>query len=144
MLKFCPFCGAKLVKNATACRACGKSLAAFVSAQTERSTQTDRPASKVNAKKSSTSRSSSGSLDAELAKCREAADEGFKLAKSNYEEIHATLNAAADKLNQTAREQKQVDRIHDTALIDEQRNELRRLFDAVKPIADDLKLLRAR
>ncbi len=138
MLKFCPFCGAKLVKNATACRACGKYLAAFMSAQPERSTQTDRPASKVNAKKSSTS------LDAELAKCREAADEGFKIAKSNYEEINATLNAAADKLNQTAREQKQVDRIHDTALIDEQRNELRRLFDAVNPIGDDLKLLRER
>ena len=109
-----------------------------MSAQPERTTQTDRPASKVNAKKSSTS------LDAELAKCREAADEGFKLAKSNYEEIRATLNAAADKLSQTAREQKQVDRIHDTALIDEQRNELRRLFDAVNPIGDDLKLLRAR
>ena len=138
MLNFCPYCGAKLVnQDVKFCMGCGKSLEAFMSPQPE--------TPKVNAKKSSTSRRTSDtSLDAELAKCRESADEGYQLAKSNYDEILATLNEASDKLNQTDREQNQVERIHNTALVDEQRNELRRLFDAVNPIGDDLKLLRER
>ncbi|MBR1805352.1 MAG: zinc-ribbon domain-containing protein [Selenomonadaceae bacterium] len=75
MLNFCPFCGKKIVnQDVKFCMGCGKSLEAFISPQPE--------TPKVNAKKSSTSRRPSNtSLDDELAKCREAADEGFRLAK---------------------------------------------------------------
>ena len=156
MLNFCPYCGSKIIRqDVKFCMACGKSLAEFMGTASEKNS--DAPETpqakaapkvntkKVNTKKSSTSRRTSDtSLDDELAKCRESADEGYRLAKKNYDEIRATLNEAAEKLNQTDREQNQVERIQNTDLVKEQRNELRRLFDAINPIGDDLKLLRER
>ena len=138
MLNFCPYCGSKIIRqDVKFCMACGKSLAEFMGTASEKISDTSK-------KFSTSRRSKAGSLDDELIKCRKAAEEGYKLAKTNYDEIQSTLNDAADKLNQTDREQNQVDRIQNTDLVNEQRNELRRLFEVVNPIGDDLKLLRER
>ncbi|MBR1647551.1 MAG: 50S ribosome-binding GTPase [Selenomonadaceae bacterium] len=138
MLNFCPYCGSKIIRqDVKFCMACGKSLAEFMGTASEKISDTSK-------KFSTPRRSNIGLLDDELVKCRKTAEEGYKLAKTNYDEIQSTLNDAADKLNQTDREQNQVDRIQNTDLVKEQRNELRRLFEVVNPIGNDLKLLRER
>ena len=76
--------------------------------------------------------------------CRVSAEEGYRLAQEKYDEIKTTLKDAEQKLSQTDAEQNKVERIQNTKLVENQKNELRRLVDAVKPIGEDLTRLRER
>ena len=157
MLKFCPFCGSKIVRqDVKFCMGCGKSLAEFMGAPVEEKisdtpkVDTSKPPKvdtkkppKVSAKKSSR-KSNAQSLEAELVKCRAAAEDGYILAKENFDEIQSTLNDAEKSLQQTDREQNQVERIQNTDLVNEQRSELHRLKKEISTIGDDLNLLRER
>ena len=83
-------------------------------------------------------------IERELAKCRESAEEGYRLANGKYSEIKDTLLDAAKSLSKTDAEQSQVKRIKNTELVERQKDELRRLTDSVKKIGDDLQSLRGR
>ena len=86
----------------------------------------------------------STSIERELVRCREFAEEGYRLAQENFNEIKATLLDAAKKLSATDKEQNQVTRLRNTELIETQKGELLRLMNAVKPIGNDLDNLRGR
>lgn len=86
----------------------------------------------------------STSIERELVRCRQSAEEGYQLAQENFNEIKATLLDAAKKLSATDREQNQITRLRNTELIETQKDELRRLINAVKPIGNDLYNLRGR
>lgn len=81
-------------------------------------------------------------IEHELAKCRQAAEEGYALASGKYNEIRQTLFDAANSLAKTDAEQSEVKRIKNTALVDKQKDELNLLTDKVKRISDDLQFLR--
>ena len=84
------------------------------------------------------------SIEYELEKCRQSAQEGYELASGKYNAIRQTLKEAADTLQKTDVEQNQVKRIQNTELIEKQKQELQRLVNAVTPIKDDLEDLRRR
>ena len=86
----------------------------------------------------------STSIERELIRCRESAEEGYQFAQENFNEIKETLLDASKKLSATDREQNQITRLRNTELIETQKDELRRLINAVKPIGDDLYNLRGR
>ncbi|MBQ4403288.1 MAG: 50S ribosome-binding GTPase [Selenomonadaceae bacterium] len=86
----------------------------------------------------------STSIERELERCRQSAEEGYKLAQENFSEIKATLLDAAISLDKIDREQNQVKRLRNTELVETQKDELKRLINAVKPIGDDLENLRGR
>ena len=84
------------------------------------------------------------SIEHELAACREAAEEGYKLAADKYNEIKDTLLKESHKLSQTDAEQNEIKRIQNTELVETQRRDLERLVERVKLIRDDLKILHER
>lgn len=86
----------------------------------------------------------SSSIERELVKCKQSAEEGYELANAKYAEIKDTLIEAARNLSKTDMEQSQVSRIRNTELVEKQKDELRRLTDEIKPIGDDLQNLRGR
>ena len=149
MLKFCPYCGSEILRqDVKFCMSCGKSLAEFMGiaqAPEQKSAPVQKSMSTVTAKKSApVRRSNDTSIEQELAKCRESAEEGFRLASDNYNEIKDTLVEAGRSLSKTDAEQSQVSRIKNTELVETQQKELERLVERVKLIRDDIKSLRER
>ena len=144
MLKFCPYCGAEILRqDVKFCMSCGKSLAEFMNISTTPEPPAQKPLPNVSAKKSVRNPSDS-TIEQELAKCRESAEEGFKLAAGKYNEIKDTLIAESRNLSQTDAEQNEIERIQNTELVDTQKKDLRQLTDRVKLIRDDIKSLRER
>ena len=124
MLKFCPYCGAKIVDTSVKfCMNCGESLAKFMT-PIEESSNTEN---KVDTKKHSEttrsvptkkrSRHDNAALDMALIKCRQAADEGYKLARDNYAEIQNTLSQVKKRVASANAEESKVSRIQNTELI---------------------------
>ena len=147
MLKFCPYCGAEIVRQDVAfCMSCGKSLAEFMNAA--KSDKRPAPSSSlpaVSPKKSAPVRKPNNSpIEQELAKCRESAEEGWQLASANYNEIKSTIVEASQQLNDANAAQVQFARIKSSELVDKQKAELRKLSDSVAKIQADIKALRER
>ena len=86
----------------------------------------------------------SNSIERELVKCKQSAEEGYDLANAKYRDIKNTLNDAANTLSKTDAEQSQVSRIRNTELVEEQRKELQRLKNRIDYIGSDLQSLRGR
>lgn len=86
----------------------------------------------------------SSSIERELVKCRQSAEEGYELANAKYSDIKNTLIDADKSLSKTDAEQNQVSRIRNTELVENQKNALRRLTDEVSKIGNDLQNLRGR
>ena len=146
MLKFCPYCGAEILRqDVKFCMSCGKSLAEFMNISTKPEPPAQKQMPNVSAKKSAPVRKPSDTtIERELTKCRESAEEGYRLAAENYNKIKDTLVEAAHKLNAADTEQNQFTRIKNTELVDTQKGELKKLTDSVKRIRDDLKKLHER
>lgn len=148
MLKFCPYCGAEILRQDVAfCMTCGKSLAEFMNAakSPKQPAPSDSSLPSVNARKSApVSKTNDSSMEQELAKCRESAEEGFQLAAAKYNEIKDALIEEMRSLSGTDSEQNEIQRIQNTELVENQKNELRRLVERVKLIRDDIKNLRGR
>ena len=87
MLKFCPYCGSEILwQDVKFCMNCGESLAEFMGVAQASGLPEQRvdPMQKslpvVSAQKSEPVRKSSDtSIEQELAKCRESAEEGYQL-----------------------------------------------------------------
>ena len=149
MLKFCPYCGTEILRQDVAfCMSCGKSLAEFMNAAKSAKPPVPSPAPNLPAvapKKSAPVRKPiDSSMEQELAKCREAAEEGRQLASENYNEIKSTIAEAAQQLNDANAEQNQFARIKSSELVDKQKAELRKIADSVAKIQADLKALHER
>lgn len=124
MLNFCPYCGSKILNQGVRfCVNCGKPLAAFMGAENPSET----PA-----------------LEQELAKCRKSAEEGFRLAKDNCDEIKSTLLEEERRLGDANAQQNRFTRIKSGTLIERQRAELKRLSDSIKLIRKDIQALHER
>lgn len=125
VLNFCPYCGSKILnQDVRFCMGCGKSLEAFMGVPVAAPDDT--------------------SIERELQKCRESAEEGYKLATNNYNEIKNAVIEEAQRLSSTSAEQVQFSRIKSTELVDKQKDELRHLTDNVTLIKEDLDALRER
>lgn len=133
MLKFCPYCGSKIIKHDVAfCMECGKSLAAFME-------EKEIPKSAPPARQAGNS-----SIEQELKKCRQSAEEGYELANAKYSDIKNTLIDAARSLSKTDAEQNEIQRIQNTELVETQKAELQRLREQIDYIGSDLQNLRGR
>ena len=133
MLKFCPYCGSKIIKHDVAfCMACGKSLAAFME---EKETPKSAPPAR---------QAGNSSIEQELKKCRQSAEEGYELANAKYNDIKNTLIDAARSLSKTDAEQNEIQRIQNTELVENQKAELQRLRNRIDYIGSDLQNLRGR
>ena len=86
----------------------------------------------------------SSSIERELVKCRQSAEEGYELANAKYSDIKNTLIDAANSLSKTDKEQSQVSRIRNTALVEKQKSELQQLRNRIDYIGSDLNNLRGR
>ncbi len=86
----------------------------------------------------------SSSIERELVKCKQSAEEGYLLAQGKYSDIKKTLNDAENQLSKTDSEQRKVKRIQNTELVKKQKEELRRLTSEVLKIGDALQNLRGR
>ena len=84
------------------------------------------------------------SIENELVKFRQSAEEGYNMAKREFDDIKQTLIEAAQTLDKTDTEQNRMWRIRNTELIDKQKQELRRVVDEVSPIGNELQKLRER
>lgn len=84
------------------------------------------------------------SMEQELAKCHESAEEGYALANAKYSDIKKTLTDAANSLSKTDAEQSQVSRIRNTELVENQKKELQKLRERIDHIGSDLQNLRGR
>ena len=81
-------------------------------------------------------------LKKELERCEKSAEEGFKLANAQHEEIERTLVDAKKRLADANNEQNQVERIQNTELIKDQQSELEKLEQSISVIGDSLDNLR--
>lgn len=86
----------------------------------------------------------SSSIERELIRCRQSAEEGYDLANAKYSDIKNTLIDAANSLSKTDKEQSQVSRIRNTELVEKQKSELQQLRKRIDYIGDDLQNLRGR
>ena len=86
----------------------------------------------------------SKSIETELAACRKSAEDGYTLAKENFDGIKNTLINAAKKLSETDSEQSKISRINNSELIEKQKAELQRLIRSIEKIDEDLQKLRRR
>ena len=84
------------------------------------------------------------SIERELARCRQSAEEGYNLANAKYSDIKNTLIDAAKTLSKTDAEQSQVSRIRNSELVENQKSELQQLRSRIDYIGDDLQNLRGR
>ena len=116
MLKFCPYCGNKILKaDAAFCMECGKSLEAFMSVSGTSESPPEQKVAPVAPKKSApVQQVSNNSIEEELKKCRQSAEEGFQLAVENYNKIKDTLVEESRNLTQTDAEQNEIQRIQKT------------------------------
>ena len=81
-------------------------------------------------------------IESELIKCRQAAEEGYKLARDNYAEIQNTLSKAKSRVASANAEQSKVSRIQNTELIKAQEKELGKLEKSIGSIGYSLENLR--
>lgn len=86
----------------------------------------------------------SSSIERELERCRQSAEEGYELANAKYSDIKNTLVDATKSLSKTDAEQSQVSRIRNTELVERQKSELQQLRNRIEHIGDDLQNLRGR
>ena len=86
----------------------------------------------------------SSSIERELERCRQSAEEGYELANAKYSDIKNTLIDAAKSLSKTDAEQSRVKRIQNTELVEKQKSELQQLRNRIDYIGGDLKNLRGR
>ena len=86
----------------------------------------------------------SSSIERELIRCRQSAEEGYELANAKYSDIKNTLIDAANSLSKTDKEQSQVSRIRNSELVENQKSELQQLRNRIDYIGSDLKNLRGR
>lgn len=86
----------------------------------------------------------SNSIERELVRCKQSAEEGYDLASAKYSDIKNTLIEAANSLSKTDAEQSQVKRIQNTELVAKQKDELQRLRNLIDYIGGDLQSLRGR
>lgn len=144
MLKFCPYCGEKILDpNVNFCMSCGKSLAAFMNVPNSESKSATK--SPVNTRKSNSMRNAPApanqDIEKALTECRSAAEEGYQIADEKYTEILATLYEESQHLDDANAEQNQVDRIKNDDLIKNQETELGKLAQSIDAIGDDLENL---
>ena len=86
----------------------------------------------------------SSSIERELVRCRQSAEEGYELANAKYSDIKNTLIDAANSLSKTDKEQSQVSRIRNSELVKKQTSELQQLRNRIDYIGSDLQNLRGR
>ena len=86
----------------------------------------------------------SSSIERELVRCRQSAEEGYELANAKYSDISNTLIDATNSLSKTDKEQSQVSRIKNTELVEKQKLELQQLRKRIDYIGGDLQNLRGR
>ena len=86
----------------------------------------------------------SSSIERELERCRQSAEEGYALANAKYSDIKNTLVDAAKTLSKTDAEQSRVSRIRNTELVAKQKSELQQLRNRIDYIGGDLQNLRGR
>lgn len=159
MLKFCPYCGTKIVNQEVAfCMNCGKSLASFMSAEKE---YPPTPAPhinslpKVNSTKSSASTNSDSPMNQnlnvddsmlkdELQKCRETAEEGYKLASQKYSEIEKNIAEEKVRIEKILSEQDKISRIPNTEIVETQNQELQKIETDLKVIRNNIYQLHKR
>lgn len=84
------------------------------------------------------------SIERELVRCKQSAEEGYALANAKYSDIKNTLIDAAKTLSKTDAEQSQVSRIRNTELVEKQKSELQQLRNRIDYIGGDLQNLRGR
>ena len=63
----------------------------------------------------------SSSIERELVRCRQSAEEGYNLANAKYSDIKNTLIDASKSLSKTDAEQSKVKRIQNTELVENQK-----------------------
>ena len=86
----------------------------------------------------------SSSIERELIRCRQSAEEGYELSNAKYSDIKDTLIDADNSLSKTDAEQSQVSRIRNTELVAKQKSELQQLRNRIEHIGGDLQNLRGR
>lgn len=159
MLKFCPYCGTKIINQEIKfCMNCGKSLEAFMSTE-KKNAPTSAPSAnslpKVNSTKSSAPTNSDlptnqnsniddSVLKNELQKCRETAEEGYKLASQKYSEIEKNIADEKKRIEETFSEQDKISRISNTEIVKNQEQELQEIEKDLNVIRDNIYQLHKR
>nr|MBO6294370.1 50S ribosome-binding GTPase [Schwartzia sp. (in: firmicutes)] len=178
-MKFCPFCGAKVVhEQAMFCAECGQVLRSSENTQgIARKTEAVKDAiSKTADNVSSTVRQyfqsdsetvsqklesvtitspkinlfegnsennrQTSKIEKELAECRRYAEEGYQLAKGEYDKIKNTLRDEKQRLSSTNREQDEIARIQNAEILKQQDKEWDNLSVYVDGIQNDIEMLR--
>ena len=83
-------------------------------------------------------------IEKELAKCREAAEEGYQLAREQYTKIEKTLAEESRKIADAQKQQDKVSRIKNIDFMDKQKKDLEKLKQAISVIRDDISTLHER
>lgn len=178
-MKFCPFCGAKVVhEQAKFCAECGQVLNSSENTQgIARKTESVKDAISKTADNVSSAvrqyfQSDSGTvsqklesaaaalpkinlfggnsknnrktsqIEKELAECRRYAEEGYQLAKGEYDKIKNTLQDEKQRLSSTNREQNKLSRIQNAEILKQQDKEWDSLSTYVDGIQSDIEMLR--
>ncbi len=81
------------------------------------------------------------SIEKELAECRQYAESGYQLAKSQYEEIQNTLKDEEQRLRSTNMEQDEMERIQNAEILKKQEKEWENLSAYVNSIQSDIEML---
>ncbi len=84
------------------------------------------------------------SLEDELALCREYAEQGYRLAQENYEQLRKDCADMKQRLEEANQAQDKLSRIENEKLIDEQMREINHLEASVYKICKNIDLLRDR
>ena len=145
-MKFCPFCGAKVLhEKAQFCAECGQ---AFGSSDNVKGVvqkdgsviQSDRVIVSQKIENIADNRQII-SIEKELAECRQYAENGYQLAQKKYEEIQNTLKDEKQRLRYTNREQDEMSRIKNAGILKEQDKEWKKLSTYVDSIQSDIEML---
>ena len=83
-------------------------------------------------------------LEETLQQCSQYAEEGYRLAIRQYNEISNALDDEARKLESAEHAQNRMYRIKNAELLDRQKQDLKRLTDYIKKIRDDIEILHER
>lgn len=83
-------------------------------------------------------------LEETLQQCRQYAEDGYKLAIRQYNEISNALVDEARKIESAEHAQNRMYRIKNPELIDRQKQDLKKLADYIKKIRDDIEILHER
>ena len=145
-MKFCPFCGAKVLhEKAQFCAECGKAFGSSdnvkdVAQMEEPVIQSDRVIVSHKIENVADNRQIL-SIEKELAECRQYAENGYQLALKKYEEIQNTLKDEKQRLRSTNKEQDEMSRIKNAGILKEQDKEWEKLSTYVDSIQSDIEML---